>query len=76
MDIFSFLFRAVGAFIGGVLLLTAVWVLMHAENGVLTVESIDYARQDLATLYDAMSILVWPWLALGVFLLLRWFRGR
>lgn len=76
MDIFSFLFRAIGAFIGGVLLLTVVWVLTHAEGGVLTVESIDYARDDLATLYDAMSVLVWPWLALGAFLLFRWFRGR
>lgn len=76
MDIFSFLFRAVGAFIGSVLVLTAIWVLMHAENGVLTVESIEYAQNDLATLYDAMSLLVWPWLALGAFLLFRWFRGR
>lgn len=76
MDQWSKLFWQVGAVLSLILLVTAIMALSTAENGRLTVEGLQGMSGTFTLLYDALQWVVYPWLALGLYLLIRWFRRR
>ncbi|MBD3755689.1 MAG: hypothetical protein IE937_08610 [Gammaproteobacteria bacterium] len=76
MDQWSKLFWQVGAFLSVMLVLAAVLALSTAENGRLTVEGLEGMAGTFALMYEVLRWVVYPWLALGVFLLVRFLSRR
>jgi hypothetical protein len=76
MDQWSKLFWQVGAFLSVMLVLAAVLALSTAENGRLTVEGLEGMAGTFTLMYEVLRWVVYPWLALGVFLLVRFLSRR
>lgn len=76
MDQWSKLFWQVGAFLSVMLLIAAVMALSTAENGRLTVEGLEGMSGTFTLMYEVLRWVVYPWLALGAFLLVRWLMRR
>lgn len=74
MDIFVRIFLFGGALLGAILLITALFALSTAENGVLTVENLSQLEPQFTSLYNLLQFFIYPWLALGAFLLIRFIK--
>lgn len=74
MDIFSRLFWFGGALIAAVVFISALFALSNAEDGVLTVENLQHLEPQFTSLFNVMVFFVYPWMALGLFLLLRFLK--
>jgi hypothetical protein len=76
MDIWSKIFWQVGAVLSLMVLVSAIMALSTAENGRLTVEGLQGMSGTFTLMYEVLRWVFYPWLALGLFLLIRWFRRR
>lgn len=75
MDIWQKIFLYGGAAIGAVLLMVAIMMLSHAENGVLTTESLSGMQAPLESFYAFFKWFVYAWLISAVVMLVRLIRG-
>ncbi|CAN8140501.1 hypothetical protein J3998_07720 [Thiomicrorhabdus sp. 6S2-11] len=73
MDIFSKIFWQAGLGLSLVMLFVAISALLNAENGQLTVENLEHLSGTYSALFETLKFVVYPWLALGLFLLIRFF---
>jgi len=71
MDIWSKIFWQAGAVLSVILLIVALVALSNAEGGRLTVESLEHLSGTLTALYQTLIIVIYPWMALGIFILIR-----
>jgi len=71
MDIWSKIFWQVGTVLAVVVLIVALVALSNAEDGRLTVESLEHLSGTFTALYNTLIIVIYPWLALGVFIFIR-----
>lgn len=74
MDIFTRIFLFGGALLGAILLISALFALSTAENGVLTVENLEQLEPQFSSLYAFLQFFIYPWLAVGAFLLIRFLK--
>ncbi|BBP46804.1 hypothetical protein THMIRHAS_21770 [Thiosulfatimonas sediminis] len=71
MDIFSKIFWQGGLALSVILLFVAISALMNAENGQLTVANLEHLGGTYTALFETLKFVVYPWIALGLFLLGR-----
>lgn len=71
MDIWSKIFWQVGTVLAAVVLIVALVALSNAEDGRLTVEGLEHLSGTFTALYNTLIIVIYPWLALGVFIFVR-----
>lgn len=80
MDIWSKIFRQVGVVLAVILLIVVIMALSTAENGQLSVEGLEKFSDTFNALYSTLIIVIYPWMALALFLfgrlLYRMFKGR
>ncbi|MBO1923927.1 hypothetical protein [Thiomicrorhabdus sp. 6S3-12] len=76
MDIWSKIFWQAGLGLSIVVLFVAISALMNAENGQLTVENLQHLSGTYSALFSTLQFVVYPWLALGLFLLVRFISRR
>lgn len=76
MDIWSKIFWQAGLGLSIVVLFVAISALMNAENGQLTVENLEHLSGTYSALFSTLQFVVYPWLALGLFLLIRFISRR
>lgn len=76
MDIWSKIFWQTGLGLSIVVLFVAISALMNAENGQLTVENLEHLSGTYSALFSTLQFVVYPWLALGLFLLIRFISRR
>ncbi|QKI88479.1 hypothetical protein [Thiomicrorhabdus xiamenensis] len=76
MDIWSKIFWQAGLGLSIVVLFVAISALMNAENGQLTVENLEHLSGTYSALFSTLQFVVYPWLALGLFLLIRFITRR
>ncbi|WP_130537204.1 hypothetical protein [Thiomicrorhabdus indica] len=74
MDIFTRIFLFGGALLGAIMLIAALFALSTAENGVLTVENLEQLEPQFTSLYNLLQFFIYPWLAVGAFLLFRFLK--
>ncbi|MBN2865746.1 MAG: hypothetical protein JXK16_07035 [Thiotrichales bacterium] len=74
MDIWSKIFWQVGTVLAVIVLIVALVALSNAEDGRLTVESLEHLSGTFTALYNTLIIVIYPWLALGVFIFIRFIR--
>lgn len=75
MDIWTKLFLYGGAAIGAVMLMVAIMMLGHAENGVLTVESLKPMAGQLQSFYAIFKWFVYLWMISALVLFVRFVKG-
>ncbi|MBN2605881.1 MAG: hypothetical protein JXR47_00955 [Thiotrichales bacterium] len=75
MDIWTKAFLYGGAAIGAVMLMVVIMMLGHAENGVLTVQSLDQMAGPLQSFYAFFKWFVYAWLISAVVVFVRFIRG-
>ena len=71
MDIWSKIFWQAGLVLSVIFLLVALFALSTAENGQLTVEGLEGMADTFTALYQTLIIVIYPWLALGLFIFIR-----
>ena len=71
MDIWSKIFWQVGTVLAVVILIVALVALSNSEGGRLTVENLEHLSGTFTALFNTLMIVVYPWLALGVFIFIR-----
>ena len=72
MDIFSRVFWGVGLVLGLMWLIVVFYILGTSQDGMLNAEVIEQEMGDsLRSFYDMIIWVMYPWLALGLFLLIR-----
>jgi hypothetical protein len=71
MDIFSKVFWGGGLLLGLMWIIILFYVLGTAEDGMLTVEGMEPMADSLREYYEFMKIFIYPWMALGIFLFIR-----
>lgn len=70
MDILSRIFWQVGGFLAVVMFIVAIMALSTAENGQITPEGLAGMGPTFTLAYEVLCWVVYPWLALGAFLLI------
>lgn len=76
MDIWSKIFWQVSTALAVVLLIVALIALSNAEDGRLTVESLAHLSDTFTALFNTLIIVVYPWMALGIFIFIRFLIRR
>jgi len=71
MDIFSRIFWGFGLLLAAMWLIIVFYVLGTAQDGVLTVEAMEPMAESLREYYDFIIWFMYPWMALGLFLFIR-----
>ena len=71
MDKFSKVFWGFGLLLGLMWLIVVFYVLGTAEDGMLTLEGLEPMRESLTSFYEMIKWFVYPWMALGLFLFIR-----
>lgn len=75
MDIWTKAFLYGGAAIGAVMLMVVIMMLGHAENGVLSVDSLQSMSGPLESFYAFFKWFVYAWLISAVVMLVRLLKG-
>jgi len=75
VDIFVRIFLIGGALFGAILLIAAGFALSTAEDGMLTVEGLQHLEPQFSSMYHFLKFFIYPWLALGAFLLFRFLKN-
>ncbi|MBN2646428.1 MAG: hypothetical protein JXR44_01425 [Thiotrichales bacterium] len=76
MDIWSKIFWQGGLGLAIIVFGVAISALLNAENGQLNVENLEHLSGTYSALFSTLQFVMYPWLALGVFLIIRFIRRR
>lgn len=75
MDIFSKAFWYSGFVFALMFLIAAGFALSTAEDGMLTVENMSGLEEQFSSFFHFIKWFIYPWLALGLFLFIRFLKG-
>lgn len=71
MDLWTKLFLYLGASIAAVILLVALIMLSHADNGVLSLENIEHLRPQMNSFWAVFQWFVYVWMGAALVLFAR-----